>query len=88
MPSSNSRIYGPPWLCWSCCALWQLPIPVLLVAVIFGATPASILVWAPFLLVPAHRSLHILVTGRSPRSGLEVTMQLLGAVTQIRERDR
>lgn len=86
MPSNKSRAMGPRWLCCICCVFWQLPVPAILAAVLTGAAPAIVLALSPLFLISARHSLHILVTGRAPRSGLEMSMRMLGVFTKIRER--
>jgi hypothetical protein len=86
MPFSNSSSLGPRWLCCACCVAWQLPIPVLFLGVWTGGLPALSLVATPLFLVSSRRSLDLLITGRAPRSGLELSLRLLGAAAKARER--
>lgn len=86
MPSHNFSALGPRWLCCACCVFGQLLMPSLIIAVVAGSVPVGFLALSPFFLVTSRHSLHILITGRPPRSGLEMSMQVLGVLTHIRER--
>ena len=75
----------PRWLCCACRVLWQLRVLAVPIAVLVGGRAPG----APRIVdrvpVSSLHALHFLITGRTPRSGLAMSVRMLGIAPQVRD---